>query len=135
MSAVEDRLAAMLAKHRTRVVPLTMTYSSAPHAYKATCSCGWQTRPREAESGGHTLAVEAIDRHVAAVVASSDDLAVIELRPPTGVESDGVHWDTDVFVIDGDVFLDGEPVATPFAVALAADLLAAAKAAEGVDRG
>ena len=80
MSAVEDRLTATLAKHRTRVVPLTMTYSSAPHAYKASCSCTWETRSVEVESRGYTLAVEAIDRHVAAVIASSDDLAVIRIK-------------------------------------------------------
>ncbi|MGX9296056.1 hypothetical protein [Tsukamurella paurometabola] len=129
MSAVEDRLAATLAKHQ-------FSYFN-----EVDCRCGWV-----ADLGDCSLA-QAHAAHVAAVIASSDDLAVIELPKPNEREDDdtattwgeaynnlqvGVH---DEYADQVQVWVDYEPI-EPWspreAVEFASHLLAAAKAAEGV---
>lgn len=115
----QDRLAAIVIKHQR----FGQTYG---------CTCGWEWPETPTWACGEEERFErALAAHVAERVASADDLAVVELRPPT-VDRDGAYWDTDVFIIEGDVFLDGSLVEVPFIAALAADLLAAVKAAEAV---
>lgn len=120
MSAVESRLAATLAKHVYNEWGVDDYY----------CSCGAST-----SSNGWPA-------HVAAVIASSDDLAVISL--PVSDESDAgtenengwrewhtPHGEITVFD-DGEIHLNGGTTSADHITRLAAALLAAAKAAEGV---
>ncbi|CAM3741637.1 hypothetical protein ACXYTP_00015 [Tsukamurella ocularis] len=65
MSAVESRLAATLAKHQWRV-------------FHSICACG-----------DPTVAYDDHPAHVAAVIASADDLAVVSLPKP---DSGGEAW-------------------------------------------
>lgn len=130
MTAVEDRLAATLVDH------YSLTVRDDGETWE--CLCGVVIP--EPDEGAHS-------RHVAAVIASSDDLAVIELSKPNERE-DGdnvVTWgegynDLQVGVHDEyadqvQVWVDYvpiEPWSPREAVEFASHLLAAAKAAEGV---
>ncbi|CAM3430286.1 hypothetical protein [Tsukamurella hominis] len=133
MSAVEDRLAATLAKHRWSPVPCGRD-----------CLCEWRADPGMRDPRGQH------DRHVAAVIASSDDLAVISLPEPQTEDDEGetvTFWpfsdSTTVRTYPryGEVgwSVHGEPeepVTPSWTRDFAAALLAAAKAAEAVsDRG
>ena len=134
MSAVEDRLTATLAKHYG--VAREVTFGPVPWR----CSCGASLGDSDDPSAEHVA-------HVAAVIASSDDLAVIELPEPNEREDGdtaatwgeaynnlqvGVH---DEYADQVQVWVDYEPI-EPWsprqAVEFAAALLAAAKAAEAV---
>lgn len=143
MSAVEDRLAATLAKHHT-----TVQYGMGD--WTPTCACGWSAPSCDR----HEQAVTANAAHVAAVIASSDDLAVVELPKLKPLGSFGARaWDAtfteddrrcmdgyDSYAhvevdSDGLVELDTSAEYGLFAdeaEQVAAALLAAAKAAEGV---
>lgn len=129
MTAVESRLAATLAKHE-------MTARS----YGWVCDCGVTVT----ESPRRFEAIQLHARHVAAVIASDDDLAVISL--PVSDESDAgtenengwrewhtPHGEITVFD-DGEIHLNGGTTSADHITRLAAALLAAAKAAEGVTR-
>ncbi|MGC5028172.1 hypothetical protein ACLQ3K_25785 [Tsukamurella sp. DT100] len=134
MSAVEDRLAAIIAEHDDLVVQRGKDY----------CRCG---EPVARRAGFHA--------HVAAVIASSDDLAVVELPKLKPLGSFGERaWDAtftedDRRCMDGydsyahvEVDSDGlveldtsaeDGLFADEAEQVAAALLAAAKAAEAVD--
>lgn len=130
MSA-QERLIRITLDHRA------VDVDSSPEGDVIECRCGWfYTVPQYAA-------------HVAAVIASSDDLAVVELPKPNEREDDdtattwgepyndlqvGVH---DEYADQVQVWVDYEPI-EPWspreAVEFASHLLAAAKAAEGVSR-
>lgn len=128
MSAVESRLAATLAKHIYNEWAVGDDY----------CSCGATVTDAE------YLA------HLAAAITAADDLAVVELPKPD--DKEGAVWRLDPAAKPG--YPDGSYVRTrhwpagtrigahgvsdmrvPDAERAAAALLAAAKAAEAVDRG
>lgn len=138
MSAPVDRLAAMIAEHRPEFGDSLGWWE---------CSC----RPVSFNDVNHTYA-----RHLAEVIAGAADLAVVEvpeLGPDNGHgrrawsevfthdprRADDLN-DSDVIVsvsegrVDFDGFADGGMFADE-AVKAAGGLLAAAKAAEAVDRG
>lgn len=81
MSAVEDRLAATLAKH-----PLYADDDG------DVCKCGWEPDYEQIDHGAmpaYELVTMQHSAHVAAVIASSADLAVIEL--PSGESATDVY--------------------------------------------
>lgn len=132
MTAVVDRLAAIIAEHRLQ---------GGLDRYR--CTCGAAT----AKGLGARAWRE---RHLAAVIASADDLAVVSLPKPD--DKEGAVWRLDPAAKPG--YPDGSYVRTrhwpagtrigahgvadmrvPDAERAAAALLAAVKAAEAVDRG
>lgn len=82
MSAVESRLAATLAKHYG--VAREVTFGPVPWR----CSCGASLGDSDDPSTEHIA-------HVAAVIAGSDDLAVIELPKPDDDAEYGKVWRYD----------------------------------------
>lgn len=106
MSAVESRLAAIIAEHRVGYDLVDETLC---------CDCGdrWTLGSTEALRA----AEDAHIRHVAAVIASSDDLAVIEL--PAGVAATDIYDEpitdylnvgrTQVYVARSGMWPVGEP--------------------------
>ncbi|MEC4616284.1 hypothetical protein [Tsukamurella tyrosinosolvens] len=150
MSAVESRLAATLAKHQRDGA-----------SYR--CRCGWEWSETPTWACGKEKRFERdLVTHQAAVIASSADLAVIELpsgEPATDVYgkpiTDFLHQGRTVMYIDpAEPGYVGKPYVGPYdvqmmrgasgqrwtpdsAVEFAGALIAtarAAKAAEGVDR-
>ncbi|TWS25370.1 hypothetical protein FK268_09270 [Tsukamurella sputi] len=114
MSA-QDRLTVIVAEHAVEYVNVSD---------EAICKCGKLIPESEHPA------------HVAAVIASADDLAVIELPEP-----DGDYWQAGPFEVTtsvgGEVIVDHEYWLSPSdATAGCAGILAAVKAAEAVsDRG
>lgn len=146
MTAV-DRLAATLAKH-VRMWVHGGDETGAGTLFR--CSClEWEFTNTRGGPEGEGEVYEHHHRHVAAVIASSADLAVIELPEPNEREDDdtaatwgeayndlrvGVH---DEYADQVQVWVDYvpiEPWSPREAVEFASHLLAAAKAAEGVSR-
>ena len=141
MTAVEDRLAAIFAEH------VQMWVNGGDETGVGAlfrCSClGWEFTNTRGGPEGEGEVYEHHHRHVAAVIASADDLAVIELPKP----DDGV-WSTecgekvwlgenpeDPIVYAGTPYADGgQPVwhYPSEARSLAIATLAAAKTAEAV---
>lgn len=125
MTAV-DRLAAIIAEHEWR------PQSTAWYEPYGACGCGHNT----AQDGDwKPYDVGCWAAHLAAVIASADDLAVIELPKP-----DGDYWQAGPFEVTtsvgGEVIVDHEYWLSPGdATAGCAGILAAVKAAEAVDRG
>ncbi|MGZ9829964.1 hypothetical protein ACXYTP_23910 [Tsukamurella ocularis] len=118
MSAVESRLAATLAKH-----PLYADDDG------DVCKCGWEPDYEQIDHSAmpaYELVTMQHSAHVAAVITSSDDLAVIELPEPNKSGFVWVNGHGEVELLDYRRFLPDE------AVQLAASILAAAKAAEAV---
>lgn len=110
-----DRLAAIIAEHRLQ---------GGLDRYR--CTCGAATAKGLSARAWR-------ERHLAAVIASADDLAVIE--PP---KPDGDYWQAGPFEVTtsagGEVIVDHEYWLSPGdATAGCAGILAAVKAAEGVE--
>lgn len=140
MTAV-DRLAAIIAEHEWR------PQSTAWYEPYGACGCGHNT----AQDGDwKPYDVGCWAAHLAAVIASADDLTVISL-PKSNEREDGdvaVTWGEaysnlqvgvhDEYADQVQVWVDYEPI-EPWspreAEEFASNLLAAAKAAEAVDRG
>lgn len=147
MTAVESRLAATLAKHGNRF----HTFPDGPMSdrrWTGRCICGHVLECRTSmEPEPEGWLAEAHERHVAAVIASADDLAVIELPKPEP-DVDRPTFDAGCGAIvhaepEGDVRLHsvawiagryGGVFRSPrTAVQLAAAILAAARAVEAHD--
>ena len=124
MSAVESRLAAIIAE-QMRTDGWTCEYH--------------EPTSREGECSGCDESLTRTARAAAAVIASADDLAVIELPEPDGDRA--LEWcDGNVYASAGfdrvRVYVEDARHSIAGARELAAGILAAAKAAEGVsDRG